>query len=384
MNPRERILAIVILSLVVVAGLGVLAYQFLLVPLEERDASLVAMRTDIEKKQTRVAEIMADRPKLERWRQLSLPPDVNVAQLEYDKFLSNLARDSGFSGVSFIITPRPVDDKTAKVPSKKDPIYKRLTYEVQARGELAAIVDFLERFYRTGLLHEIKKIQIQRQSTATATTQQPANELVMNLTIEALSLAGVPARKSLLPTISTRLAALDVVTVLQGGPAGIALVPWAVGPTGPLGPQLLADPPREYAAVAGKDIFFGPPNATPQQRADFVDVTQFVYLTHIYRVKEKAEAWLYDRYKNKPTRLRESAGFNSFRVVDTQGETQVIGRIVRLDDRDVIFRANDRYYALHIGDSLGDALKRPLKQDELVNLGLVKGPTPKEKTTEEK
>ncbi len=145
-------------------------------------------------------------------------------------------------------------------------------------------------------------------------------------------------------------------------------MPWAVGPTGPLGPGVLAAPTREYASIAGKDIFYGPA-VSGELVVDRKDTIDNVYLTDI-SYNDKWEAFLYVRYNNSKIRLRTSAGFNSFRVRDDKGETLAQGKVVRIDDRDLVFQSGDRYYAMHVGQNLEEALKHPLGASELKELGL--------------
>jgi hypothetical protein len=359
----------------VIFGVGALmGQQFILAPLKNRAAAIATLKGDIETKQERIAQVYAEKPKLERWQKLSLPADVGLARLEYEKYLSGLVRECGFAAGSFIVTPQPADTKTSPtLPGKKDPIYIRLPFAVQARGEVGDLVEFLERFYRTPLMHQVKSMTVQRPLTNTGTQQRP-NDLDINLTIEALVLSGAENRGQLLPGADPKPVVIDVLAILQNGSAGLALVPGAVGPTGPIGPGLLAVPPRQYASIAGKNIFFGPP--TTDRPTENVDIMQFVYLTDITRDDSKAEAFIYDRYNNRKTRLRASAGFDSFRILDSQGETLLRGTVVRIDDRDLVFQNGEKYYSIHVGQNLEEALKRPLSASELKELGL-KDTTPK-------
>jgi len=246
---------------------------------------------------------------------------------------------------------------------------------VQAQGDLSSLVRFMEKFYKTGLLHEIKTISLRRPLTATGPQQRP-NELDINLTIEALVLAGADQRPYLLPAIDRRYVVIDAVSTLRRLP-DLAMVVAAAGPTGPPGPQELAQPARNYGSIAAKNIFYGAvPTRDPVER-DRTDVARYVYLTDITRNESKTEAFLFDRYNNKKTRLRASAGFDSFKIYNTQGDTLVSGKVVRIDDRDVVFRYNDKLYSIHVGQNLHDAMAKPIKEEP------AKKPEPgPEKTTE--
>lgn len=372
MNTRERLLAIIVLAVVCFAGVVVMAYQFILTPISERKASIAALQLDIDGKREQIAAVQLQRPKLELWQTLSLPHDSDMARREYEKHLNNLMRQSRFRAGSFTVTPKPADNKSSpKIGAKKDPIYTVLTFTIQAHTSLYNLVDFLEQFYRTSLLHQIKTLTITRPATSTGPDQRPnMSTLDINMTIEALVLAQAQKRSSLLPSIDRRLLGLDLGIAIRGGPTGLALVPWAIGPTGLLGPQQLAVPEREYASIAGKNIFYGPP--PPRDRSNTVDVTEFVRLTDITQSERKTEAFLYDRYNNRTTRLRLSVGFAAFTVFDSDGKLAIRGTVVQMSDREVVFRVDDKYYAMHVGQSLQEVLEKPLRDSQLKEMGITK------------
>jgi hypothetical protein len=80
-------------------------------------------------------------------------------------------------------------------------------------------------------------------------------------------------------------------------------------------------------------------------------------------------------------RLLVSAGFDTFRIRDAQGDTLVSGKVVKIEDRDVIFLAREKYYSLHVGHNLKQALATPLGEEELQKLG-IKTKSPSEKKPE--
>src|SRR5207249_1810149 len=141
-----------------------------------------------------------------------------------------------------------------------------------------------------------------------------------------------------------RLGAIDTIMGMQQGPTGLALGLWSVGPTGPHGPRLLAQPPRQYASIGKKNIFLG----APVLIADVVEVAQFIRLTDItHNTERPVEAFFYDRYNNRTTRLRVETGFDTFPVRDTDGEIMFRGKVVRLDGRELIFQVEENYYSMH-------------------------------------
>lgn len=313
-------------------------------------------------KRNQVRQALAERPRLERLRSLSLPADPDLARREYESYLTNLVRDSGFEAGSYSITPKPVEARaTGPGPAPKKPPTTRLGYTVQAHGTLDKVVKMLTDFYHTSLLHQVRTISLQR--PATLGPQQKPGELDLNLTIEALVVAGADNRPYLLPNIDPRTLTAEAALGLVGAPMGMPLAVWAAGPTGPSGPGVLARSPTAYAAIGDKNVFYGQTSAE-NPKAE-VEVTKFVYLTDITEGPKGFEAFLYDRYNNRKTRLRASSGFNRFRVTDEAGDALVEGQVVRIDTRDVVFLADGKHYALHVGQNVGEALHKPLSAGEL-------------------
>lgn len=373
MNPRERMLAMVVLSIAVLAGGAYLCCTFFLAPLGEMDERLARVRDEVKQKEARIQQIEAAKARLSVYKQLSLPKQLDFSRRQYDNYLSDLLIDSGFPASTTISPKAP--EKSSVLAADKKPVYTRLPFVVVTRANLDNLVQMLERFYRTPLLHQIKSIQVSRASTTGTQAQQGAQfELDIHLTVEALVVSGAADRfhpaEALLPALDKRLLTVDTAAALCHVPA-LGLVLWAAGPTGPNGPGVLAQPPRQYAAITKKNIFFG---SSALDRPEVVQVARYVHLTDITRnntrTPPRCEAFFYDRYNGHMTRLRAEPGFDIFRILDSDGEAIVRGRVVRLDDRELIFRAEDNYYCMHVGQNLDQALKRPLSTSQLRDLGL--------------
>jgi hypothetical protein len=368
MTTRERFLATGVLSLIVIAGGGFMFNLLFLDPLAAKRRAADAARADIAKKQDRVAQVRAEKAKLDRWRMQSLPADTDTEQLSttrrlYNSYLRQLLADNELAASTMKIVPQKPDTHSSPMLPGKKPMYTKLTFTVDgARGKLGNVVNLLDDFYHTGLLHEVKKLSVTRPRTQTG---QQAEDLDISLTVEALVVNGTETR-DYLSHVDRRLVAIDTLTNLRGGPLGLGLALVTAGPAGQLAPAPLAVPARNYGDIALKNVYFP---KEEDQRENEIDLTRFVYLTDITQNDRRTEAWLYDRATNRSTRLRSSAGFNSFKVSDEKGEDLVKGTVVKLKDRDVYFKSDDnKYYVIHVGQSLEDALRNPLPESQVKEL----------------
>jgi hypothetical protein len=381
-NPRERLLVLVILLVAALVGGYFLVHSLLLAPLGDREARIRTLQDDNDQRQTRINQIEASLPRLQRWKMLSLPADADpghreydLAYLEYDKYLSDLLQKSGFAAGSFTVVGKPPDTRGTLLAAdkRKDKVFTALSYSVVGHANLTSLVKMLEGFYRTPLLHQIKNLSIRRPLVRSLTGEdREEGDLEINLTIEALILTNAEKRSRLLPDVDRRLLTLDVVIGLLPGPAGLPLAMWSAGPAGPEGPRVLAEKPRRYQAIAGDNIFWGPPPRQLEQQS--VDVTRFVHLTDITHNDKGTEAWLYDRWNKRQTRLRAERGFDTFRVDGEDGRERLRGKVVRILARDLLLEINGKYYKMHVDDSLADILKRPLRGKDLEAFGVAAAP----------
>jgi hypothetical protein len=355
MSYRERFLSYAILAVLIVAGGAFAGYQFLVKPLGEKSRQLSGLLEDVETKQERIQKVMVDREHVRKLLPLSLPADVDTARREYADELSKLARDAGFEAAAFPIQPKPVDTKSSpQLPGKK-PVYTRLEYHIpNARCDLATLVDFMERFYKLPLLHQIKTMIIQKPLT---TTRAGSTDLDVTMTIEAIVLDQAENRKTLLPDSTVKA------------------------------PPILAVPARQYASIAGKNIFFGPPPPKPPDRAG-IDFAEFVKCDSITTAEDGPTVTLYDSYNNQNYRIStRDGGFRvqvtyvlagnrkvlrnspNVEVQDEQGELQHRWAIVRIDPRELILRdADGKVCALHVGQTLAECTR--LSPSQLKERGL--------------
>lgn len=323
MNERERALTIILLVFILVAGGGSLGYFLYWKPLQEREGRLAILREEVRKRREEVQQIQRDLPRLELWKNQALPADQNLALREYERFLAEILRESGFEPGKFTIKPQRAAESRAATgaagKSQAGPGYSRLTFTVQTNAPLNKIVAFLERFYHTSLLHQIRGLTLTRTTDSSRT-----KELRVDLTIEALIL---PA-----PESKARPAAFAVL----GSGVWAARFGKAVTPGG------LAVPLRDYAAVAANNIFLGVAPPAPVVEGPPVDrthLTNFILLTSITQGEEEATASLNYLYNNKRPQVQCKPKPDTFAILeDSRGRAIIEGAVLGMTERDLYFR----------------------------------------------
>ena len=173
---------------------------------------------------------------------------------------------------------------------------------------------------------------------------------------------------------------------MHQGPTGIALLPWVVGPTGPYARQALAMASgyRQYKDLDRKNIFRGgEAPIKPKESAtedpdnlpdDGIDVAEYIRLDTAD--PDNREAYFRNLvFKAGPIRLRSTSwsGYNTFRVQNEwRTKTLFTGKVLRIDQRDVYFQIKEDVFAIHLGQSLGEVLCKPLLESQMERLGLTK------------
>jgi hypothetical protein len=281
-TPRERALAYILLGGILLGGLGFFGFQFLIKPLFEQDARLAELDTEVDTKTDEVRKIQAMEPRLAMLRKISLPSDVMQARRQYDQMLNAICVKADFIPGSVKINSSEPDTKTSPTLAAKKPAYTRLTYTLQARGDEHAMVEFLKLFYDEPLLHQIRKISIQRPPGG---AQAKNGELTLDATIEALVVDNAENRKTLAP---------------EERPKNL--------------PKMLARSDDAYASITGKNVFYGPAPVvqTPMGRSGSdLDAREFIYLTDIASGDGWTQAGFFDRLGRRLYVARMTADGNA-------------------------------------------------------------------------
>lgn len=254
MTTRERHLLFIVASILGVGIVGAIAYFVVLGPLIEKNKLIKVRENEVAMLELEITEVQILKKKFESAREQSLPNDpvygVSVSRTQYGNLLESLLRRAEFAPGSFKILVGDPDSKSAPTVAPKRPAYTKLTYDLTVKGELYHLIDFMQNFYQEPLLHTIKKINIIRPSD---NRSQGARQLDVTLTIEALVLDNAQVRGTLLPVVRE-------ISLVTGALAYTGLNAKAVaeGRGSPIIPTgVLADIPREYLAIDGKNPFFG-------------------------------------------------------------------------------------------------------------------------------
>lgn len=277
MTTRERNLAAAVSAVLGVAVVGFLGYSFVLSPLLEKNRQITQKTNEIRTLENDILDIQVLKKKYEANRLQSLPNDpaqgVGVAREEYGRLLEGMCRRADLTGLKIIV--HEPDNKSSPALAPKRPAYTKLTWDVTAKGDLYHLVDFLRLFYAQPLLHTIKSMTVQRPADARSRTTR---ELDVTLKVEALVLDNAQVRPTLLPIVRE--------VALLSGPAaytGLNMAAIQSGRGAPIPPAgIMAEQPREYLSIAGKNVFFGP----LRERKEMTnppedDFSQFMVLTSI-------------------------------------------------------------------------------------------------------
>lgn len=320
MTTRERNLAVAVSAVLGVAAVGFIGYQVVLGPILAKNRQIQEKAREIDNLALEIEEIQLKKRKFEAQRQQSLPNDptqgVGVARHEYGTLLERMCQRSELTTGLKITTGEP-DSKSAPQIGPKKPAYTKLSWDVQAKGDLYHVVDFLRLFYSQPLLHSIKSMTLQRPSESRA---RSTRELDVNFKIEALVLDNAPARPTLLPL--PREAALLTGLAAYAGFNAALVQSGKAHPAPP--PGVLAEDKREYLAIAGKNVFFGPERERPKppERYD-EDYSPFIVLTSITAYEDgKVVAAFRDKLNNYDYTVTQSPRG----AIAVTGEWEVLGK----------------------------------------------------------
>ncbi len=295
MTPRERTLAILLGTFILVMVIGLGGYVGVYLPLSSRWEAAASLDGEIAEKDAKLDRIRKDRPRLVEAMKRSLPANADDARSEYDAAISRLLRDAKVPASAVTIRPKAVDNrnvpelapKLGSTPARL--AYNKVSLEVTLKPvTFTTLIDVLYRYYRLDLLQQITKFNVKKLEGGGASARrasqvyQDRSDLEVQFVTEAIILDGAENRRTLQPVPAAMGAA--------GGAVGYgALLFSPVASRGIVRPQahaILATADRDYSLMLVKDVFHGMAEAPRREavvEAPKEDTSRFIRLTAVGR-----------------------------------------------------------------------------------------------------
>jgi hypothetical protein len=378
MTQREKTLVTGLVAAIGgIVGLGLL-WVFALQPLTDANGRLETARSELSteegkltKEQMQIGTILKVDPRLNSWKEISLSPrdpslkpnqnvteeqkkrHVQHVQVDYEKYLSEMMRNHRFTLASVQMAQV---EKSAAVKGQKQPVFERVAFRVNGRGNLLSVTSFMEEFHKAPLLHQIRTATVELASTRSG-SKAAEGELDLKMTIEALLVTGANSRPTLQPSkLSSPL-------------------------------RVLAEPARDYALMDKKNMFTGikPPKkkddttpkvvTTPKEerrKEAREDVLRFIKLTMLCYDpdRDRWEGTVYDQAKGGSEQKLNTRVFSEYQVKDRHGYTTLDARLVYVDDKQAVFKEGKNYFRLKLGEFVYPAIRETMTSSELRALGI--------------
>jgi hypothetical protein len=337
---QDNKLVIILVSVLGIVVLGVATNKFILGPHREANNKITQLNTEIEKKENDLKMYRIEKQRLSKWNKLSLPNNIDVASAEYAQMLKPLLRKAGLTVDDF--QGPPPQDVRGQVNQKK-PQHTILPFTVRAKGTLESLTKAAETLRRIPVMHRVQKVTIDR-----IDAKDKTGKLSIQMVIEGMIVYGANNTPSYKPSSDTRELLAK-----------------------------LAPSNRNFDDMPLRNPFLGyvPPPPAPKVEAPIEvpsgpDVREYIRIDSI--IPTTQEAFLYNRYEGTSLRLRSKArsGYDVFRIMDERDKPVLKGKVLRIDPRDVYFQVADDVYVFHFGQTLAEAMRRPIDDDELARLDL--------------
>ena len=176
-------------------------------------------------------------------------------------------------------------------------------------------------------------------------------------------------------------------------PGGLALVPWALGPSGPLAKDKLDRAGVDYTKISRDNVFIGyqPPEkkttpketnpnpnpVQPTQKDDEngPDPLEFYRLIFISIQEGEGEALLYSVYHDSEKQLRSFGFKKDFYIYGQSGsKTLLKGRVLKIDFDGVYFQdllsTKTKTYFIRMDQTLKEAMEEPVPEAQLIKVGI--------------
>ena len=206
MNPRERILAITVGSLLPIAVLF-MAFLWFMERFDSNISEIESLEAQVEKQDEikRLGILASQRQGY--YRKVSMPKTERHTRSVYSAWLENLVvKESGlsFDGVKF--------KDGVSVVYERDRVARRISFTVRPKGTLPQLIKFLHEFYSADHLHRINKLLIKPVTDTKRGKTVLTDQLQMDIDIETLSLVEGPDNIEEFPVWKKELPTVDQYT----------------------------------------------------------------------------------------------------------------------------------------------------------------------------
>lgn len=345
MTQRERSLFRTFLAIIAVGGVGLAVYSWVVAPLRDYKKQLEALENDVDTKERQVRSVQIDKKVLlEKWHALSLPAAGDRAANDYGLYLRGMLTGSGLS-IDQYTPPTSLAPKAAPAGAQaKKPGHVTLHFTVHGKGTLAQIMKALESFQKTPVAHRVKSLTLDRMDTTPKDAKNTNPRLRYQLVAEAMIVSNANKKNESLASWETKLAKLPL--------------------------------DRDYGQVEKKNVFSGEIPYAPPQVAEVKEVPPGPDPREYVQLVSTTPTSNYAHMRNRlagfaEIRVGTDKGFQFFRITDDNSKEVVKGKILKVDLRDVYFMVGEDPYAIHIGETLAYAMRRPLSDARLQEAGLL-------------
>lgn len=183
MTQREKILAGALAAVIAVFVIGPAVVSAVLKPLRERDDDIENLTRSLAELEDREFALLAAKRQVNRWREMSLPPDPLDAQRVYYQWLNDVTILAGWDDV----------EMTLGTAAPRKGGYTTIPVTIDAEATLPEINHFVEFLESTSLLQRVTRLDIE--------SPYPDGDPPMHVVIalEGVGLHGVPQRSRLFP-----------------------------------------------------------------------------------------------------------------------------------------------------------------------------------------
>ncbi len=204
-KKRTKLLAIGLGAVVAVYGGRSTVSGWIFGPINALQKKLQAAQTQGETLADRQIALGVAQSNLKDWKNISLPSDIDDAQRLYREWVFELARQCGFSGPAFEVTPG------ARSAQKE---YSTVSVDVRkAETDLQGLVRFLYLFDQAAILQRISAMKIDSPGA------QGNPRLNVSFTAEGMSVEGTENRPELLPRTKLSGVLSETATAMKAVPS---------------------------------------------------------------------------------------------------------------------------------------------------------------------